>query len=342
MAIILEPVINITMMKMGDNLLDKFNVIKKYCWRWKYKSLNINIFPLLVGCAFVLLGLETYTYIGFVKKFIFVDSRFFLVMAVFSGLLLIGKKINNLCDLTFKVNGAILSISSVLYLAMQILEARHFRNYIFSTYHVQIANFLNIVFFSAVIFIMSKLIKQKFRIRRFSIYHLIVSIILTASFLIGVVNTVDQAVYTDIYILFHFNASYDFKMHERWGLYYNYIKFVKANTPENASILVPPQELPWYSTGNVGLDRYFLFPRNLANGSYDKAMDLQGYDYVLLVWGEWNDADKSLYGWPKIPINSEKVIYYEAATGVVREQDGNYDPRLIPASGAWGIIKIRK
>lgn len=305
-------------------------------------EVNKYIFPLLIGLAFVSSGLETYSYLGFLSKYILVDSRFFLVLAMISGTLLIGKKLNTLCALTFKVNTFILPVSLTLYLIMQLLESLHFHNYVFSTYHIQQTNFLYIVFLSSALFLISKLVRQKPFLLNMSVFKLAIVFIFTVVFLDGAVKTMDAAVYTDIYILSHINASYDFKMEERWGLYYDYIKFVKANTPENASILVPPQELPWFSTGNVGLNRYFLFPRKMGNGSYNEPMDLSNYDYVLLVWGEWDGADKSAYGWPKIPIKAEKIIYFESATGVVREKNGNYDPKSITTDGVWGIIKVKK
>jgi hypothetical protein len=225
---------------------------------------------------------------------------------------------------------------------MQFLEAVHFHNFIFSTYHIQQTNFFNIVALSAVIFLVSKLVKQKSVIAEISVIKLAVLIIFIVVFFDGFVKTADTAAYNDIYILTHINASYDFKMTERWGIYYSYIEFVKENTSPEASILVPPQELPWYSTGNVGLNRYFLYPRNMGNGSFDKPMDLKGYDYILLVWGEWNNASTNFYGWPRIPIEAEKVIYFDPETKLVKEVDGNYDPELSISNGAWGIIKLKK
>jgi len=230
----------------------------------------------------------------------------------------------------------------VLYIAMQFLESSNFHNYVFSTYHLQPTNFFYIVFLSLVLFLISKLIKQKQFISNLSVFKLTILFIFFVAFLDGFIKTVDTAIYTDIYILSHINASYDFKMNERWGLYYDYIKFVKANTSENASILVPPQELPWLSTGNVGLNRYFLFPRKMGNASDSDLMDLSTYDYVLLVWGEWNGANKDAYGWPKVPIKAEKIIYFNPETGEVTEKMGNYDPKTILTDGVWGIIKIKK
>ena len=175
----------------------------------------------------------------------------------------------------------------------------------------------------------------------FGVSVAVIVFIFTIVLLDWIVVIMKVVVPNDIYILSHIKASYDFKMKERWGIYYDYIKFVKENTPENASILIPPQKFPWPSSGNVGLNRYFLFPRNMGNGSYNEPMDLRNYDYVLLVWGEEGGV-KSDYGWPKIPLKAEKIIYFNPDTGAVTEKIENYDPKLVPVNGAWGIIKIKQ
>jgi hypothetical protein len=157
----------------------------------------------------------------------------------------------------------------------------------------------------------------------------------------GAVSVMQTVIYSDVNILSHINASYDFKMRELWGGYYDYIKFVKENTPSNASIIVPPQMFPWPSIGNVGLDRYFLFPRNLVNGSLNGPIDISSCNYVMLVWGE-GGSDKNTYGWPKVPIKAEKVIYFDPATHTIVEHLGNFDSKMVSASNAWGLIKINK
>ncbi len=304
-------------------------------------KLNKYLFPLLVGLAFFTLCLEAYSYIGFLSKYIFVDSRFFLVLSLISAIFQIEEKTNTINSLFFRFNSVFFPISVVLYVVMLFLESLHFPNYVFSTYHIQPANFIYIVLLSLILFLISKLPRKKSFLLNTSFSKLVIIFISTLVLFEGFVMVMKVVVPNDIYILSHINASYDFKMKERWGIYYDYIKFVRANTPENSSILVPPQKYPWPSSGNIGLDRYFLYPRNLANGSYDNPMDLTSYNYVLLVWGEEGGIESD-YGWPKISIKAEKIIYFNPDTGAVTEKIENYDPKLIPANGAWGIIKVKQ
>jgi hypothetical protein len=302
---------------------------------------NKYLFPLLVGLAFIALGVETYTYFGALSKYIWVDSRFFLVLALVSAVFLTGDKHNALDSWIFKLNSIVFPVSALIYIVMLFLESSHFPNYIFSTYHIQPANFLYIVLLSLGLFFVSQLTKQKPFFRNVFVSRCIIIFIFVSVYLSGAVGVTQAVVFSDINVFSHINASYDFKMRELWGEYYDYAKFVKEYTPENASILVPPQKFPWASSGNVGVDRYFLFPRNLANGSFDGPLDVKSYDYVMLVWREWG-GDESTFGWPKVPIQAEKIIYFDPVTYSTTERLGNYDPKLVSADKAWGLIKIKK
>ena len=312
-------------------------------------ELNKYLFPFLLFAAFASLGIETYTYIGFLRQFIFVDSRFFLVLGVVSAVVYkSSKKLKYspklFVDLSKKfigVNKILMPVFFVTYLGMQFLEALHFHNYVFSTYHLQQTNFLYLVLFSFAIYVTPNFMGQYSIFKKTTPPYFIIVFIALIAFLNGAVKTVDAAVFTDTYILLHSGVSYDYKMNERWGVYYDYIKFVESNTPKNTSILVPPQMLPWYSTGNVGLDRYFLFPRVIGSGSYDAPIEQAKYKYIMLVWGEWGGADKIAYGWPKVPVNAKRVIYFNPSTKEVVEKAGDFDPKSIPLNGAWGIIETK-
>jgi hypothetical protein len=287
----------------------------------KIIAINRYICPFLVGLAFMLSGIETYTYIGFIRKFVFVDSRFFLVLAVISSALVIDKKLNLISVMVFKINCVFLPVLLTVYVLMQTLEASHFHNYVFSTYHLQPENFFYMVILSGSLYILNKFGKKIYGVD--SILMLGIFSVLIYIFTVNLNLSFNQAIYSDLYIAFHPKATYDQKMHDYWGFVYDYITFVKNNTPENSTIMIPPQEAPWFTTGNEAIVQYFLYPRNLVQGTLDKSLDIKSVDYVLLAWGEWTDSDASKYGWPKVKINTEKVIYF------------NGDKK-------WGIIKVKK
>jgi hypothetical protein len=286
--------------------------------------------------------LESYFYIGVLRRFILIDSRFLIVLTMFSGFLLIGQKKQPFTSLVFRLNLLIFPLVSIIYIALLVLESLHFHNYVFSTYHIQPSNLIYAVILNGFVFSINILKNLKKIYYKLSIIGFIIFTVLISISVEMFAKTIDAAMYSNVYILTHISSSYDYKMVERWGVYYDYIKFVKENTEEGSSILIPPQALPWYSTGNVGLDRYFLYPRFLANGSYDGSIDFDKYDYIMLVWGEWNDAPKERYGWPKMKVMAEKVIYFNPDTKQTKEVGGNYNPKDGSIEGVWGIIKIKK
>ena len=57
--------------------------------------------------------------------------------------------------------------------------------------------------------------------------------------------------------LMDLDISYDEKMRRRYRWYYDYISFIRKNTPEDATILFPHQFVWSYS------NEYFLLPRRL-------------------------------------------------------------------------------
>jgi len=78
------------------------------------------------------------------------------------------------------------------------------------------------------------------------------------------------------------NVSYDEKMRKRWGWYYDFICFIKENTPEDASILFPPQSSAYPRIGNLGLNDYFLLPRGLYHGNQKTLRNLKSPAYVVV------------------------------------------------------------
>jgi hypothetical protein len=141
-------------------------------------------------------------------------------------------------------------------------------------------------------------------------------------------------------MLSHAGFSYDDKMRYVWGFYYDYMAFVKSYTPENAKILIPPQQGPWFSEGNGALSRYFLYPRKLYNGN-DITVQTDDFDYIMIAWGSWTNYPDSAYGWPKVNINAEKLVYFTPGDKSVQVYLEDYDPKDKKNAGGWGLIKLR-
>ena len=166
-------------------------------------------------------------------------------------------------------------------------------------------------------------------------------VILLVFYLISSVYSIySDAFSRDVYVFTHLQDNYDQKMHYNWNFFYDYMRFVKEQTPQNAIVVIPPTQDAWLSSGNDVLVRYFLYPRKIIQGQLD-SLPKQKYNYLLLDKGEWNVAD-DLYGWPRVAVDSEEIIYFDQSTEKVSQYFGNYNPNVNDNKMKWGVIKVKE
>jgi len=341
----------------------------------KIIKINRFIFPYLIGLTFFFLLLESYMYIGFLRKFILVDSRFFLTISIISIILVLYSKLIDKDNKPSTLENFILNLNALFftpilffYWIMTVSNSVKYSNYVFATFHFQPQNFLSVVILSLSLFILKFYILlkiQKITILTHIKLHQIDSRLFISGnktilkkinwgiilmffvlFLLGVYavdnlsETMNNALNGFAFICTHLNYTYDDKMRENWGFYYDYMNFVKSYTPLDATILVPPQSNHWLTSGNSGLDRYFLYPRNLLNADVF-SIPKGGYDYILIDKGEWyNDAVN--WGWPKVAVKAEEIWYIDPGTLKVTEAKKDFDSKDPLNMQAWGLIKVRK
>jgi len=331
----------------------------------KILTINKSIFPYLMTLSFFFMLLESYMYIGFLRKFILVDSRFFLVLSILSIIFIVYSRASSRKHTLSKVEDIVLNLNALLffpllvfYLIMIVSNSVKYQNYIFTTFHIQPQNFFNVVILSFLLFvlkfinfirganrlILSKVIQNHFTMSnnyRVKSVLFIVIYPFTLYIFINLFSVFHKDINNLVFISTHINYSYDQKMEEYWGFYYDFIKFVKDNTPENSVIVIPPQETPWLTEGNEWVDRYFLYPRKLVQGTYDSLPD-GDFDYVMVAWGTWNTPDKERYGWPKVNVKAEKIIYINSKDNAMYDYFGNYDPKDQRNQESYGLIEIKK
>ena len=132
-------------------------------------------------------------------------------------------------------------------------------------------------------------------------------------------------------------------MREKYGSYYDFMLFVKENTPENAVILVPPMQPPWAGSGNYVFSNYFLYPRKLIGGEIDKPpQDLKQFTNVLIVWKDFEAKGlEELYGWPKFAVPAKEILYMPTnSSEKTQVKRGNYSPKDELNIGRYGLIKL--
>ncbi len=76
------------------------------------------------------------------------------------------------------------------------------------------------------------------------------------------------------------DSSYDEKMGRR-RVWYDFVSFIRENTPENANILFPADN--YEKIGDLGLNEYFLLPRRLYTGDQQLLGSLKHPIYVVIL-----------------------------------------------------------
>lgn len=318
---------------------------------------NYQAFPFLVVLTYTLLIIETYTYVGFLRRYLVINSRGWLLLVLISGLIIIISKgerkhpiLESIYNFLYPLNLLLFPSFLVFGYIINAVEAAHYPNYVFSSFHLQPQNFSPIILLSGfVIFtqfcpkIIERYLYKTKLIKPIELLSMLLIIPLTILFSYeNATISITGAIKGDAFVIQNIDMSYDDKMKYTWGgFFYEYMNFIKNNTSENSTIAIPPQESPWLSTGNAGLVRYFLYPRFVINGGYD-FLPNKKFEYVLIAKGEWLTDDKSRYGWPKIPVSAEKLVYFNPKTFEASESAINYNPLDSNHKDSWGLIKIKE
>lgn len=297
--------------------------------------------------------LEAYFYPGFVYRHTSIDPLFIYIAFGITGLFLqfVPKLENNRTFLIFrKLSYLATFVFGLIYLLLNLLEKINYPNYVFSTFHIQPKELSTLITLSIYTGLISskdivlanltktkKIFKKQFPIIIFLLWMIIPNI----------VDVGETAIQNLAFMIKNPLATYDQKMEEKVGKqFYDYVMFVKENTPEDAKILIPPfPAYPWPQTGNVPYIRYFLYPRVLLNGEeYSPAYDLkkEGIDYVLVVWGETVATSGSYtHGWPKFDVNADGIIYWRSDNNITIKKE-NYNYNNVKGQELWGVIRVIK
>lgn len=251
-----------------------------------------------------------------------------------------------LLNFVLSINAWLLIPLLLFYLIFVGLEAAHFPNYVLAHFHFHLDGLIGLVLFNLSLFIVEKskssLPEKKTKITLFTYLAIIA---LTVYFAVGSsMLSVNTALIEDFYIFLHPRSSYDEKMYYRWGDFYRFMTFVSNNTPEDATIVIPPRRLPWYSrTGDMGLVRSFLFPRKLLEYTSENIPDVGSLPrgtYVLISWGEAECNIPDCYGWPKQPIQANRIIYKDPDSSAAIEIKENSIYNHGDSKYVYGLIKL--
>lgn len=300
--------------------------------------------PFLIVFTFLCLAVDTVLYPGAIANHFFIDSKFYFASSLV--FLLFFSKKTKFLDWVLRINSILLLPLIIIYLTFIFIETSHFPNYVLSAFHFHLDGLVSLVLFCLSLFIIRKTknefpkVKTKFI---WSIY-LIVILLITYFGVVSASTTFNTALVEDFYVFLHPKATYDDKMYFRWGDFYRFMVFIENNTSENATIILPPRQLPWYSrTGDLGIVRAFLFPRNLID---HPSFDVPNFEslpegtYILISWGEADCNVPNCYGWPRQTIKASEIIFKDpnSSKAIEIRENSTYDPK--DTRYVYGLIKI--
>lgn len=256
--------------------------------------------------CFSLALVEIYKYPGVVAEFTHVNFKCFIyLLALLAALIKKPRK--------YKKTFIIIASSTILFcLCISIIELLTFSNFMFSRFHINVGGAGNLASLSLIIL---------------SPYYLPDGKILKkiALLILGywsILNLFDTLNYAGSKIVFQINrpsASYDDKMRIELGGFYDCMLVVKSNTPEDATIFIPPQADVWQMEGNEFLVMYFLYPRRIMHFEKISEAALSLKPYFIYSWGYW-PGDRKMGAWPY-----EKIV---ALSGKFVNTENDFDSPL--------------
>ena len=309
--------------------------------------------PLLILFSYICLALDTFIYPGAVAKYLLIDSRFYFGLSLVLVLFFVPSKKDrdsnkfNFYDFTMSANAVSLTPLWIIYLIFVGVEAGHFTNYVLSTYHIHLDGLVSLPIFGLSLFLTEK-IKNAWTkttsVKKGNLIYLVLVLLIAYSLVRNLASSFNTAVEGNLYVFLHLRSSYDEKMYYQWGDFYRYMVFIKNNTPENAKIVIPPEQEPWVArTGDMQLVRAFLFPRELIQYNKITIPDLQSLEpgtYIMVSWGDRSCSVQDCHGWPKQTIIAKKIFYKDPNSSDVIETKENFVYEKDDYKYVYGLIKL--
>lgn len=206
-----------------------------------------------------------------------------------------------------------IGLSSIVYnISVQLLlnlEQINYSNFLYSRFGLrpETLSFVSIVNLIIIAIIISfyvtlltqSIVNKKTKIKYIFNFNIYIS-------LIGLTVSIALSLYPflNIFRLFHeVKQSYS----ERLGPSYSYVQALVDSSPDNSTVIHPPQSQNWPLVGNQPVIRYFLFPRILVSGALitnqstvEKLNDL----YFVKIFADANAPE-----WPTIDKAKNTIIF---------------------------------
>lgn len=318
-------------------------------------NVNYIIFPFLCPLMIILVLTESYSYSGFLANYILLPLWLLELMFIISGLLTLTPLVSNSTKrLMSNYYRAIFMANKLLFLAvifeiglMLGIEKQHFTGYIYTRFlHIE-PKILSQVIKLGFVILMIDISTTIFELEKKFRQHLLLPFLIVAFMFWVLVDQFSHIAFDALkqiqFMVAHPKATYAEKMRVRWELY-DFWMYIDRNTPESSTIMLPPKMSPWLASGNLGLVRYFLYPRQVVGGKDEYEPPPPEADYATIDWGTWSCNPENCHGWPKFRLEAEWIRYYPQKENEqeIFLENTVYNPEDEINKEAYGIIKIKK
>lgn len=321
-----------------------------------HKLANIGFAPLIV-ITVGLMSIDAVSYPGFLTKTIGVSSSFFLFCSALAyALLLFHTVITNEpfspeTQLVLRANAVIFPLALLISYLFSQLEAMNYPNYVYSTFHINLAQTDRLTLLSTFLFFLH-IFKDQFTVISATVKKQPDPKV----FLGSIIFYVFALLFVSFQLLQHgtrvaedlakiakrpFSTFADRKR-EVFGTSYDLYSFINQHTPPDAVIAVPPQNR-WGIIGNIGFSRYFLHPRFLVHPEDRTPQQLQEIDYYITA-SEYLDVEATRYAiWPTYNLNAAEIIIFNELQNTFEYVDQTeFIPTDPQYKGTWALVKLRK
>jgi hypothetical protein len=325
---------------------------------WVFR-INRYAFAPLVAFAIGTFAIEAATYPGFVQKVTDVKPLLFLNLAMVSYSILVFRKFffdeefTPESLLVLRANALLLPLGVFLMTSLWKLEAAHFPNYVFSTFHLNLnilQQVLNFNFFLAIPYLLTHYLNIKPIIWPKELSRKNVNLLPAFFFAISIVllsalqlNKAFLRAGKDLTAIMRTPfASIEERRRQVIGPFYEIFTFLNAYIDETATVAVPPQRESG-TVGNVGYARYFMYPRYLIHEEDFVPEALPEIDYFVITRSSFDEATQRVTTWPTHPVKAEVIYLYNEDTKEVQVLENQmYSPDNPIFYDKWGVIKVAK
>jgi|GEM_PF-1575108 hypothetical protein len=324
----------------------------------KHLTNLINKAPWLVLVGYLLSFVEVYKYQGFLKTH--TGMPLWIILLLFLACLLVylhlsqdGKQ-SRLHSSIFFLNKILLSVTSLAWIYLPLVEAKNYDNYIFTKYHLHPELLPLVILFGASI-ILIQLIPSFPKTRTTllvikslspkTVTNLVLCVLITyftLSYLAANLTTtfaIEQSF--NRMMLQEPTTSKSEKMRSIWGVTYDFAEFVNDNTPPDSLIAIPPRSNDHPTVGNAQLFRYFVYPRQIINQLDGNKEILPDGDFQYIVIAKNFQPTESDTFWPNFSISASEVIIYNPDDNQAQSSHyENYTPSVHGSPTNWGLIRV--